>query len=129
MNKQRGMTLVGAIFILVIIGLLGQFLVNISSTQRQTSLLAIQSARAYQAANAGIEWGIAQIVLNDTCSASTLLTLPGSTFDVTVICDHQGSYTEDITVTHIYQLTSKSEYNLFGSADYVSRTITATIQQ
>lgn len=127
--KQQGMTLIGAIFILVIVGLLGQFLVTISSTQRQTSLMAIQSARAYHSANAGIEWAIAQIVHHDSCVASTSLTLPNSAFDVTVLCQQQGSYIEDVTETHIYQLTSKSEYRQFGEADYVSRTIEATIQQ
>ena len=57
MNNQKGITLIGAIFVLVIVSLLGQYLVSISSVQRQTSLLALQSSRAYQAANAGIEWG------------------------------------------------------------------------
>lgn len=127
--KQQGMTLIGAIFILVIVGLLGQFLVTISNTQRQTSLMAIQSARAYQSANAGIEWAIAQIVHHDSCAASTALTLPNTIFDVTVSCQQQGSYIEDVTETRIYQLSSKSEYRQFGEPDYVSRTIEATIQQ
>ena len=131
MNKhqQKGITLIGAIFIMVIIGMLGQSLISITSSQRQTSLLALQSARAYQAANAGIEWAIAQAVTNNSCAASTAITLPNSNFTVTVQCTNQGNFTEDDETTTIFALESTSEFNSFGSADYVSRTIQTTINR
>lgn len=127
MKRQQGMTLIGAIFILVIVALIGQYLVNVTSTQRQTGLLAIQSARAYQAANAGLEWGIAEVVLNNNCPASTALSLPNSNFTVTVTCNTNGTFTENVSTTNIFLIQSQSEYGSFGSPDYVARNLEVKI--
>lgn len=129
MKEQRGMTLIGAIFMLVIVSMLGQYLVNISSMQRQSSLLALQAARAYQTANAGIEWGAAQAI-NGNCVANTLINIPNSNFTTNVNCTNVGSYVEDIgPAVNIFVIQSQSEYGVPGNPDYVSRRIEATVQR
>jgi len=129
MKKQQGMTLIGAIFILVIVSMLGQFLVNISGMQRQSSLLTIQSARAYQTANAGIEWGAAQVRAGN-CAANTELNIPNNNFTTNVSCTNVGSYTENVgPAVNVFLLQSQSEYGTFGNPDYVSRRIEATIER
>jgi len=60
-RQQLGFTIVSAIFILVVIAALGAFIVNISSSQQIGSALDVQGSRAYQAARAGIEWGVYQV--------------------------------------------------------------------
>lgn len=128
MKTQRGITLVGAIFVLIIVSLLGQYLLNIAGVQRQTSLLALQSARAYQAANAGIEWGSFQIINNGgNCIASTTLTPVVNNFTTTVNCNQLGSYSEDVDTVNIYRLTSQSQYGTYGQIDYVSRQLQVII--
>ena len=117
------MTLIGAIFILVIVSLLGKFLVNISSVQRQTSILALQSARAYQAANAGLEWGIAQVVNNGNCAANIVLAPAIGNFTTTVICAPHGNFTENTQTVNVFLIISRSDYGNFGDPDYVSRTL------
>jgi MSHA biogenesis protein MshP len=57
----RGFAIVSAIFILVVLGALGAFIVNVSTNQHVGSALDIQGVRAYQAARAGVEWGIYQV--------------------------------------------------------------------
>jgi MSHA biogenesis protein MshP len=121
-QQQKGMTLIGAIFILVIVSLLGQFLVNISSVQRQTGLLALQSARVYQTANAGLEWGIAQVVVNHDCAAASDILNIGN-FTITVSCAEHGSFTENDQLMNIYLITADSRYGTFGSPDYVARSL------
>ena len=120
MKKQQGMTLIGAIFILVIVAMLGQYLVNISGMQRQASLLTLQSARAYQTASTGIEWGAAQAI-SGNCVASTTLNIPNNNFTTTVECSDMGSFIEDTTTTNVFLIESQSEYGVFGNPDYVSR--------
>jgi MSHA biogenesis protein MshP len=122
-QQQKGMTLIGAIFILVIVSLLGQFLVNISSVQRQTSILALQSARAYQTANAGLEWGIAQVVATSSCAGSTTLTPALNNFTTTVSCAPHGNFTENAQTVNIFLITSDSHYGTFGNPDYVARSL------
>jgi MSHA biogenesis protein MshP len=58
---QRGIAIVSAIFILLVLAILGAFVVRISTAQHTTSTLDMQSARVYQAARAGIEWGLYQV--------------------------------------------------------------------
>lgn len=59
-TKLRGFAIVSAIFILVVLAALGAFIVNISTSQQIGSALDVQGVRAYQAARAGIEWGLHQ---------------------------------------------------------------------
>jgi MSHA biogenesis protein MshP len=59
--RAHGFAIVSAIFILVVLGALGAFIVNVSTNQHVGSALDIQGVRAYQAARAGVEWGIYQV--------------------------------------------------------------------
>lgn len=58
--RLRGFAIVSAIFILVVLAVLGGFIVNISTSQQIGSALDVQGVRVYQAARAGIEWGLYQ---------------------------------------------------------------------
>jgi len=90
---QRGIAIVSAIFILLVLALLGAFVVNISSTQQITSTLDVQSSRAYQAARTGIEWGLYQVnfvatsaseLAGTACPASpTTLPIPATAVSMT----------------------------------------------
>ena len=59
--RQRGFSIVAAIFILVVLAALGAFMVTISTNQAIGSALDIQGSRAYQAARSGIEWGVYKV--------------------------------------------------------------------
>lgn len=60
-KRMRGFAIVSAIFILVVLAALGAFIVNISTNQHIGSALDVQGVRAYQAARAGVEWGLYQV--------------------------------------------------------------------
>lgn len=61
LKKLRGFAIVSAIFILVVLAALGAFIMHISTSQHIGSALDVQGVRAYQAARAGIEWGLYQV--------------------------------------------------------------------
>ncbi len=136
MNRQRGFTLVTAIFVIVILATLVGYMVSLSGTQRATSLLALQGTRAYEGARSGIEWGVQQAFTTPgtMCSAapgstptSFALSGPGLTgFRVTVTCDFT-THTEKSTLLSVYHLNSLAEYGTYGSPDYVSRQLEATV--
>lgn len=96
MKHLRGFAIVSAIFILVVLAALGAFILNISTSQQIGSALDVQGARAYQAARAGIEWGLyRQLPLQrdnpptyTTCAPefATSGTFPVFGFTVTVSC-------------------------------------------
>ncbi|MBP9712569.1 MAG: hypothetical protein KBD60_02635 [Sterolibacterium sp.] len=88
---QQGMALLSAIFILVVLALIGAFAVHVSTMQHVSSAQDVQSVRAYQAARAGIEWALYQVqtINGGNCAGSTNLTPAGVGFTgltVTVTC-------------------------------------------
>jgi MSHA biogenesis protein MshP len=126
--KQNGFSLVAAIFILVVLALLGSYMVRLAGTQRTTTLYAIQGARAYQAARAGLEWAGAKINADSNCGAvnGTSLTFPGiDNFAVTLSCSSQ-PYTE-VNPMDVYFVTSTSEYGTFTQPDYVHRKLEVSL--
>lgn len=60
--RQRGFSIVAAVFILVVLAGLGGFIVSASSTQQLSLAMDVQNSRAQQAARAGIDWGIYQVL-------------------------------------------------------------------
>lgn len=136
MKYQRGFTLVTAIFVIVVLATIVGYMVTLSGTQRATSLLALQGARAYMAARSGIEWGTQQAFTN---TAATCALAPGSKqnsftlnstglmgFNVTVTCSYT-NHTEKNTTFAVYRLIALAEHGNYGEPDYVSRQVEATV--
>ncbi len=90
-RRAGGAGLVTAIFLLVVLAGLGVALVSVFTSQQASSTLDEQGARAYQAARAGIEWGLFQRLRNNSCVNSSSFQLPSDStlagFTVTVRCE------------------------------------------
>jgi MSHA biogenesis protein MshP len=90
LRSSAGVGLLTAIFLLVVLSGLGVAMVTIFTSQQATSTLDEQGARAYQAARAGIEWGVFQQLRNGSCEAEHSFPMPPGTslssFVVTVTC-------------------------------------------
>jgi MSHA biogenesis protein MshP len=96
MHRQRGVSLVTAIFLLVVLAGLSVGIVTVVTTQQSGAALDVLGTRAYLAARAGVEWGLYQQLRNTAfCPAAGLtatssFALPaGSTlskFSVSVTC-------------------------------------------
>lgn len=132
-NGARGFSLVAAIFLLVVLALLGAFMVTISGIERWTTVGAAQGARAYQAAQAGIEWGIYQSVVNGACVANAAL---NTTFTLNVAGLNGFNVAVDCTPTAVmesgspytvYAIISRASTGTFGNPDYFSRTLQVTV--
>ena len=136
-HRQQGFTLVTAIFIIVVLATVVGYMVSLSGTQRATSLLALQGARAYAAARSGIEWGTHGAFNSSasTCGAAPstptsnnfALNGPGLTgFEVTVTCSYTNHTEKSVTIP-VYHLIALAEFGDYGSPDYVSRQLEATV--
>jgi MSHA biogenesis protein MshP len=124
-RSQKGITLIGAIFVLVIVSMLGIYLVKVAGVQRQSVVSNLLSARAYQAANAGLEWTLSQLINQNSCVSNTLLSETINSFKVTTSCSplSSGGYDEAGTIINIYRVTSQSEFGTYGTNNYISREI------
>jgi MSHA biogenesis protein MshP len=127
-RRQRGFALVAAVFIVVVLALLGIMMVTIGGMQRATTSAAVQGARAYHAARSGIEWGAYQATEAASCVASTAF--PSVTghegFAITVECAST-AHRERGDDLNIYVITSIATSGSFGNTDYVSRRIQVTV--
>jgi MSHA biogenesis protein MshP len=127
MKNQRGMSLVVAIFLIVVIASLAAFAVTVGSAQREENNLKLMAERAQQAAQAGSEWAAHQalVALNanaNPCPPPTTFNLTQAAlrgFRVTVNC----TMTDGADGSRVFDITSMAQWSNFGASGYVSRTI------
>jgi MSHA biogenesis protein MshP len=60
--RAGGFAIMAAMFILVVLALLGAYVLSISSAHHVGSALDIEGSRALQAARSGLDWGISRAV-------------------------------------------------------------------
>ena len=140
-NKaQRGFSLVSAIFLLVVLATLGAAMVTFSTTQNQTQAMDAMGSRAYEAANAGIEWAAYNIATSPgVAKAAAPVFVPGTG---TALGGRLAPFTVNVGYTAIahsdaavagsavgnmwtYDITSSAEYGVPGTPDYFERVVNA----
>jgi len=137
LKKQTGFSLVSAVFIVVILGLIGGYIVSISALTGQSMNLSSLGVKAYYAAKSGLEWGIYQVapsggVAPFNCPASpTTLTFTQnglSGLSAVVTCS-SNSFTEYGITYKVFQINAMGSYGTPGNVDYVSRRLYTTVMQ
>ncbi len=127
-TPQRGLSLIPALFLLVVLAALGIVAVRLMGVQQQTVVLAMQSSRAYAAARAGVDWSAYQALVNGNCASSTLtLTEAGlAGFSVDTSCSAT-THTEGPNTVSVYVIDAFAWSGAYGTPDYVSRRIRSTV--
>ena len=128
MKSARGFSLPTAIFLLVILALLGAFMVSLSTTQNISSAQDVQGSRAYRAARSGLEWALFTLKSPAIAcpAASTALTIDG--FSVTVACAVT-AHDEGGTPRYVFLVTSTaSAGGAIGSLGHVERMVSTFIE-
>lgn len=127
-RQQGGFSLVPALFLLVVLAGLGAVAVRFSGVQQQTVNLAIQGARAYAAAKAGVEWAAYQALVGGSCGAVTVPLSEGGLagFSVDTVCTST-THTEGAATITVYAVEAFAQGGAYGTPDYVSRRIRATV--
>jgi len=129
-RRQGGFAIISAVFLIVILALLGAMIVSLSTTQQVGSARDLAGSRAYFAAKTGIEWGAYQVLQAGTCTASTTLpALSGSAagFAVVVTCTRTGPFDEAGTNVFVHQITSTASTGTAGALDFAERQLQAVV--
>lgn len=119
LKNKAGFTLVQAIFILVVLSLLGVAMMRMIGVQSSTSVFALQGARAYQAGRSGLEWGAAQASAGASCNGNMTV----ENFDVVVTCSSQQFTEGSIGPYDVYRISAIATFGSYGSPDYISRRV------
>jgi MSHA biogenesis protein MshP len=151
-GRQQGSLIIVAVFLLVVLAGLVAYLTSISTTTQAASAADASSARAYQAARAGIEWATYQVLRNSAgsfttgCSTNplvpTIVNTPAlggtlSGYVVTVKCTKTGPLTEGASPTLVVYKIVANACNIPDvsncpntssvSATYVERELSVTL--
>jgi MSHA biogenesis protein MshP len=107
-RSARGFLVIAAVFLLVVLAALIGYLMTVSATSQTASLADVNSARAYQAARAGLEKAAFQVLISGTCTASQDIPFAGNLagFTARVTCTSSAPITEAGTPVSAYTLTS-----------------------
>ncbi|WP_260292907.1 pilus assembly protein MshP [Sedimenticola hydrogenitrophicus] len=123
---QRGFSLISTLFILVVLAALGGYMVRLNVAQQTTTTLSLQSVRAWYAAASGLEWAVYQINTGSSCPAvPSSFTAEGFTISMTACTPYP--VTEGATGYNLYDVQVEASRGSFGSTDYVSRRLRATV--
>lgn len=133
-SRQHGFGLAAAMFVIIIITAVITAMARLAETQNATNSLALQQARAYQAARAGLEWGIYEAVkiTPSSCEPSESFSATGfDGFTITVKCEEvdAGLIAEENKAVIFYTINATAEYGAAGSPDYAYRKLTAVVER
>jgi MSHA biogenesis protein MshP len=132
MRSQRGVALLAALFLIVVLAMLGLFAVRVGAAGAQDVTATLMESRALAAARSGIEYGAYRALMASSCnvpggvpsfSVNVPLTqgaLAGFTVNVTCIGSNHSGY-------RTYEVTATARRGTYGTADYVARTVTRTL--
>lgn len=130
-SKSRGVAVISAIFLLVVLAALGAFMVTFSNTQQLTSAQDVRGTQAYWAARAGLDWAIPQVIANNSCPAA-LSTFTVNNFEVQTSCS-TSSFNEGVTSTLVNITALACQPGPcgtgVGSLSYVERSVSASIER
>ncbi len=137
-RRQRGVSIITAIFLLLLFAALAAYMVSMTNTADVTSAQDVQGERAYHAAQAGLEWGAYQVLVpvGAGCRATLRCRLAqrAGMVAVTVTCVVSGPLPRSAIRFSVYRLTSLARNAAaVGSAAYMTRAIslwlTAAVRQ
>jgi MSHA biogenesis protein MshP len=137
-HVQRGFSLVSAIFLLVVLAGLGAAMATFSTSQNRNLAMDVLGARAYQAAQAGVEWAAFNIASSPGVAlpAQALGALGGDLGDFAVTVAYTAASSPastdegtDVVGGYVwsYDITASAVYGTTGTAGYVERVIKAKI--
>lgn len=126
--RERGFGLVAAMFLIIIIAAVIATMARLAVTQNATTSLAIQQARAYQGARAGLEYGIARVLAGQGCAGFDL-----DGFAVSISCSASGApplleEEGDITPS-FHTVEATATFATPASPDYAYRKLTAVVEK
>jgi len=109
LRRRRGFALMLAVFLIVTLAAIGAYVLTISTGQMAAASQDEQATRAYQAARAGIERGIYQVLIVGDCAvpASIPFTKPGLRGFYAELTCLGITETEGTASVKVYRITSK----------------------
>ena len=109
-RRAKGFALILALFLIVSLAAIGAYLLTVSNAQVESGIMDEHSARAYQAARGGLEWGAYQVLQAGNCwvGTTTIGPFPAdlANFSASVTCTEFPPETEGGASIATFRITS-----------------------
>lgn len=128
-RRNHGFTLISTLFLLVIVGMLGSYMVNLTMAQQHTAALDMQISRAQYLASSGMDWAVYELTNNPGVCPSLPSGFQLEGFDLSVTQCSKTDFTEGVTTYSAYDIEITASMNAFGDPDYVSRAVRAVVEE
>ncbi len=131
MRRQRGMSIVVALFVIVVVASLAAFAVTVGGAQSQAQSASLQTSRAMAAARTGLHWGLYRSRTSTWCNTpgqvQTIALTEGALrgFSVRVTCDGHQHLEGVSTYYYTFDIGATASYGAYGSVDFASRSVSA----
>ncbi len=128
-KKQAGVSIVTAIFLIVVLSLMGVGMVSLLSTSQQSISQEITSAKAYMAGRSCLQWGMYQ-------SVYSAATVTGS-HDLTFSNNNSGLFNSQCTTSidtiiadglTFYNINATAKFGSLADPEYSERTMRLQFQ-
>ena len=117
-KRQRGVSIIAAIFMITVLALLATAAVQIVTTGQQSISQEITSVKAYFAAQTGLQWSMYQAVYTSPSSSHTITLSNGGLSSTTVDVSFSSSTIDSNT---FYLINDNGKYSTTSSPEYSSR--------
>ena len=110
-RSMRGFSVVAALFLLVVLALLGAAIVSVIGVQQASGQLDLLGVRAYHSARAGVEWGARSVLDPDntlnpaSCSPPVMPSCPVSPTNLNTLAASLSAFTVTVTCTQTADTT------------------------
>ena len=127
-KRQRGISIVIVLFLLVVVSGLVISVTQLTGTQHINTLFAFRSAQSYFAARAGLDYLISRVVSSGGCVVDLAIVAEG--YNVALTCTPAGSFNEGNPAAqyNVYALRAVASGGGFSLPDAANREVRATIK-
>jgi MSHA biogenesis protein MshP len=122
-HGQEGFALIGALCVLVVLAALGAFAVRATMTQQHSAVLELQELRAEAAVSTGVEYAAARLLTTTNCGSLTNLNNVAGGFAVAFNNCVRTQYTVNLVNVFVYTVDVTAAQGVYGTPDFVSRTV------
>lgn len=139
LSRQRGMSLVVVVFMMVVLAAIAAFAVRVSGAGEQDMTSELLGVRAMFAARSGLEFGLNRALAPPnaaSCAAHPMTAVDGVPFALTQGASNGFTVTvtfgcTDHTVApqtyQTFNLVATATRGVYGTPEYVSRTVTRSV--
>lgn len=123
LRQQRGLSLITAIFIVVVLALIALFAVRSIGSQQAQNNQALIGLRAEYAARAGLQWGAAQALLPvSSCVGGTNLVIENIAVTVSCVATN---VIEAGDPYQVFAINAQAVSGVLGQPEFAQRRLTA----